>query len=118
MQMRIYYTGSIKIFVNGTLQRQVDAAVVYKRTFLTLNSSSHVQVGLKFRRQGLHDPGHDPAEFFAVATETFFEKPCQMAERHPALYQQFQGYYGVDPRDWLTASERLAAASEIVCMGN
>lgn len=61
---------------------------------------------------------HDPAEFFAVATETFFEKPCQMAERHPALYQQFQSYYGVDPRDWLTAPERLAAAGEIVCMGN
>jgi Mlc titration factor MtfA (ptsG expression regulator) len=44
-----------------------------------------------------------PAEFFAVATETFFEQPHALAERHPELYQEFQKYYRVDPRDWLPA---------------
>lgn len=43
----------------------------------------------------------DPAEFFAVATETFFEKPGPLAQRHPQLFDQLYKYYGVDPRDWL-----------------
>lgn len=44
----------------------------------------------------------NPAEFFAVATETFFEKPVQMARQHAALFSELQGYYRVDPRDWLS----------------
>lgn len=41
-----------------------------------------------------------PAEFFAVATETFYEKPDEMAERHPELFGQLRDYYRVDPREW------------------
>jgi Mlc titration factor MtfA (ptsG expression regulator) len=47
-----------------------------------------------------HYGATSPAEFFAVATETFFEKPWQMAERHPELFREFTRYYRVDPRDW------------------
>ena len=39
-------------------------------------------------------------EFFAVATESFFEKPKQMKEQLPDLYGQFQRYYGLDPARW------------------
>lgn len=42
----------------------------------------------------------NPAEFFAVATETFFEKPQQMARKHPELFEEFKVYYCVDPRLW------------------
>ena len=42
----------------------------------------------------------NPAEFFAVATETFFEKPHQLHKRRPELYQELQRYYQVDPRQW------------------
>lgn len=42
----------------------------------------------------------NPAEFFAVATETFFEKPRQMHEDHPALFDLLKTYYGVDPTGW------------------
>lgn len=52
-----------------------------------------------------HYGASSPAEFFAVATETFFEKPYQLAERHPELFAQFLGYYRVDPREWLTPPE-------------
>jgi Mlc titration factor MtfA (ptsG expression regulator) len=45
----------------------------------------------------------NPAEFFAVATETFFEKPYELAERHADLYTEFQAYYRVDPRNWFAA---------------
>lgn len=50
-----------------------------------------------------HYGATSPAEFFAVATETFFGKPWQMAERHPALYEELQKYYRVDPRAWIDA---------------
>ncbi|PMB18511.1 hypothetical protein CEN47_24330 [Fischerella thermalis CCMEE 5319] len=43
----------------------------------------------------------NPAEFFAVATETFFEKPQQLLKMHPALYELLQGYYQVDPGEWV-----------------
>ena len=39
----------------------------------------------------------NPAEFFAVVTETFFEKPEQLRERHPELYEQMKLFYRQDP---------------------
>ena len=39
----------------------------------------------------------NPAEFFAVATETFFEKPRQLQSKHPELYLQLQQFYSQDP---------------------
>ncbi|TVP58982.1 MAG: zinc-dependent peptidase [Nodularia sp. (in: Bacteria)] len=42
----------------------------------------------------------NPAEFFAVATETFYEKPRQLKQHHPALYEQLQSYYQLDPIQW------------------
>lgn len=38
-----------------------------------------------------------PAEFFAVATEFFFEKPVELQERHSALYRQLMLFYRQDP---------------------
>lgn len=42
----------------------------------------------------------DPAEFFAVVSELFFELPTPLATAHPALYEELQRYYRVDPRAW------------------
>ncbi|MFC1498380.1 zinc-dependent peptidase [Verrucomicrobiota bacterium] len=42
----------------------------------------------------------NPAEFFAVATETFFEKPRQLSSKHPELYQELKHYYHLDPLEW------------------
>lgn len=39
-------------------------------------------------------------EFFAVATESFFEKPQMMESRIPDLYEQFKRFYGLDPAKW------------------
>ncbi len=38
----------------------------------------------------------DPAEFFAVATEAFFERPHQLRERHPELYAELSRFYRLD----------------------
>lgn len=36
------------------------------------------------------------AEFFAVATEAFFEKPTLLKARHPELYEELARYFGQD----------------------
>jgi MtfA peptidase len=41
-----------------------------------------------------------PSEFFAVASESFFEKPVQMKKRLPELYKQLQTFYNIDPFSW------------------
>jgi len=38
-----------------------------------------------------------PAEFFAVFTENFFERPELLQEMYPAVYQQFALFYRQDP---------------------
>ncbi len=61
-----------------------------------------LQTDAMYRQQSVmdHYGATNPAEFFAVATETFFEKPYQLAERHPDLFTEFFKYYRVDPRAW------------------
>ena len=39
-------------------------------------------------------------EFFAVVTETFFEKPRQLQEKHTGLYDEFKRFYRLDPSSW------------------
>lgn len=41
-----------------------------------------------------------PPEFFAVATESFFEKAPAMQRKLPDLYEQLKQFYGVDPAAW------------------
>ncbi len=52
--------------------------------------------------QGLlnHYGAQDPAEFFAVVSEVFFEQPRSLALEYPSLYQELSGYYKVDPAGW------------------
>ncbi|MDC0361909.1 zinc-dependent peptidase [Halioglobus sp.] len=47
----------------------------------------------------------NPAEFFAVATETFFERPHELHHRRPELFEQLSIYYRLDPRDWAPHEE-------------
>lgn len=39
----------------------------------------------------------NPAEFFAVATECFFEKPKELQRLHPDLYRELKEFYQQDP---------------------
>ena len=48
-----------------------------------------------------HYGATNPAEFFAVATETFFEQPRQMKKHHHALFEVLERYYRIDPGAWL-----------------
>jgi len=53
-------------------------------------------------RPSFLDPygAESPAEFFAVATEAFFETGARMRRELPDLYEQLQGYYRLDPAAW------------------
>jgi MtfA peptidase len=50
-------------------------------------------------RETLIDPygTTDPAEFFAVVTECFFDLPVPLQDQHPDLYDLFRAYYQQDP---------------------
>lgn len=41
------------------------------------------------------------AEFFAVITECFFEKPDELKNRHPELYHKFKDFYQQDPASYI-----------------
>ncbi len=43
----------------------------------------------------------NPAEFFAVISEHFYEQPRTFKRKHPDLYQVLVNYYKVDPATWL-----------------
>ncbi len=54
--------------------------------------------GQRVERKVLDDYGaQNEAEFFAVATESFFEKPHVMKQQTPDLYEELQRFYGWDP---------------------
>ena len=58
----------------------------------------HLVAAVAHGHETLLDPygATNPAEFFAVATECFFEKPVQMRNRHPRMYHVLQRYYQQD----------------------
>ncbi len=68
-------------------------ADVFERSF-----EKHLRDVRRRRDTPIDDYGaEDPAEFFAVATETFFEMPAALRKRHPELYELLRGYYRQDP---------------------
>ena len=51
------------------------------------------------------------AEFFAVATEYFFDKPRQMERREEALYRLLADFYGQEPAERERRVDQDAGAS-------
>lgn len=86
---------------------------VLGRDFARLRSAAwHGQPGV-FDHYG----ASSPAEFFAVATETFFEQPYRVAAGYPELFDQFVSYYRVDPRNWQAPPFEEEAAPQRVVYG-
>lgn len=69
-------------------------AEVMSRNFLAL------QAGRAPQRLVLREYGaSNEAEFFAVATESFFEQPGKMKTLTPDLYDELRKFYGFDPAE-------------------
>lgn len=64
-----------------------------------------LRVKAKLRNNAFFDHygATNPAEFFAVISEHFYEQPRTFQEKHPDLYQLLVDYYKVDPATWLKA---------------
>ncbi len=62
-------------------------------------------------RRTLVDPygAGDPAEFFAVVTESFFERPLALRREYPALYDELAAYYRVDPASWAPSGHEVTS---------
>jgi Mlc titration factor MtfA (ptsG expression regulator) len=80
--------------VNGTppLHRREDSSHWYEvctRELALLRAGD----GWPLRDYG----GTDPGEFFAVATEAFFDLPAQLEEAKPDLYRVLRAFYRQDP---------------------
>lgn len=56
----------------------------------------------------------NPAEFFAVATETFFEKPVQLKKKHPALYDELKLFFRQDPATFHEAQINSSTATGVL----
>ena len=72
------------------------ARVLY-RDFKNLN-----EIALKNREWGKYKllgpyAATNEAEFFAVATERFFESPKSLEKHFPQLYKELKDFYGIDP---------------------
>lgn len=75
----------------------------YERWAAVMNAEfSQLRAAAARREPTLLDPygGEDEGEFFAVATEVFFERAGDLKREHPALYAELSGYYRLDPASW------------------
>jgi Mlc titration factor MtfA (ptsG expression regulator) len=70
-------------------------ARVMSKAFLELRGRSGARRRTVLRSYG----ATNEAEFFAVATEAFFEKPLQLRKKQPQLYEVLKEYYRVDPAE-------------------
>ncbi|MFK7965483.1 MAG: zinc-dependent peptidase [Burkholderiaceae bacterium] len=64
---------------------------------------NHLREQLARHGTSLLDPygAQDPAEFFAVATETFFANPVRLQAERPLLYEELARFYCVSPIMWV-----------------
>ncbi len=71
-------------------------ASVFNREFESLKRS------VERNEPGVLDDygAESPSEFFAVVTETFFERPRDLLAQHPQLYEQMRRFFNLDPASW------------------
>ncbi len=81
--------------------------------FLDLYEAFSAEVDAGRRVKGLDAYGaEDEAEFFAVATESFFERGAFLRSHQPELYEILAWYYGQDPASWPPPPRRERPAGE------
>jgi Mlc titration factor MtfA (ptsG expression regulator) len=82
----------------------IAGAVVRQRWFLLLDEAlERLRAQTEAGERGFLDPyaAEDRGEFFAVASEAFFEEPAALARELPALYRALANVYRLDPVAWV-----------------
>jgi MtfA peptidase len=82
-------------------KQQLAWAAVMRMEFASLRAADDTGIPTLLDTYG----ATNPAEFFAVTTEAFFERPCALRARHPSLYAELRSYYRQDPTEF--SDERM-----------
>lgn len=97
-------------WIDGTPRLRAPGALDTWRRVMTREFADLREAARRGRRHILdHYGATDEAEFFAVATETFFEKGAVLQRDHEELYDVLETYYGQDP---VARSRRYAEGRE------
>jgi MtfA peptidase len=79
-----------------TRDQQLSWQEVMRAEFATLRIADETGIPTLLDTYG----ASDPAEFFAVSTEAFFERPWALRAFHPKLYAELQTYFHQDPVEY------------------
>src|SRR5437879_2626989 len=77
----------------ATREQQLAWSEVMRSEFASLRAADESGIPTLLNTYG----ATDPAEFFAVSVEAFFEQPRALHARHPKLYAELQKYFQQDP---------------------
>src|SRR5213595_1264253 len=77
----------------ATREQQLEWAAVMRSEFTSLRAADASGIPTLLDTYG----ATDPAEFFAVSVEAFFERPSSLRARHPKLYAELRKYFQQDP---------------------
>ena len=77
----------------ATREQQVAWADVMRSEFASLRAADESGVPTLLDTYG----ATDPAEFFAVSVEAFFERPHALRAHHPKLYAELRKYFQQNP---------------------
>jgi MtfA peptidase len=80
----------------ATRERQLAWSEVMRTEFASLRAADETGVPTLLDTYG----AKDPAEFFAVSVEAFFERPRALRARYPKLYEQLRNYFQQDPVEY------------------
>lgn len=82
-------------------------ARVMNREFKALRAAEEARLPTLLDTYG----AQDPAEFFAVATEAFFERPRALRAQHPKLYAELARFFRQDPVQYSAESVTTDSAT-------
>src|SRR5438132_6518162 len=80
----------------ATREQQLTWAAVMRSEFASLRAADESGIPTLLDTYG----AKDPAEFFAVSVEAFFELPRALRARYPKLYEQLRNYFQQEPVEY------------------
>src|SRR6184192_4010871 len=80
----------------ATREQELAWADVMRSEFASLRAADESDIPTLLDTYG----ATDPAEFFAVSVEAFFEQPHALRAHHPKLYAELQRYFNQDPLEY------------------
>ena len=80
----------------ATREQQMSWREVMRTEFASLRAADDTGIPTLLDTYG----ATNPAEFFAVSVEAFFERPSALRGRHPKLYGELQRYFNQNPIDY------------------